>query len=88
MSVQGMLDTCIMGSADWWMAFGLIGQTAMLRGDSTIRNYNDDIPELAAQESESAYGQHRMRRSIRPALLPRSVEQPRVRNAGKHFTRP
>jgi hypothetical protein len=42
-TVQGMLDTCIMGSADWWMAFGLIGQTSMLRGDSTIRSYNEDI---------------------------------------------
>jgi len=42
-TVQGMLDTCIMGSADWWMAFGLIGQTSMLRGDATIRSYNDDI---------------------------------------------
>lgn len=42
-TVQGMLDTCIMGSADWWMAFGLIGQVTMLQGDSTIRNYNDDI---------------------------------------------
>lgn len=41
--VQGMLDTCIMGSADWWMAFGLIGQKSMLRGDATIRSYNDDI---------------------------------------------
>jgi hypothetical protein len=41
--VQGMLDTCIMGSADWWMAFGLIGQTTMLRGDATVRSYNDDI---------------------------------------------
>lgn len=42
-TVQGMLDTCIMGSADWWMAFGLIGQTSMLRGDTAIRSYNDDI---------------------------------------------
>lgn len=42
-AVGGMLDTCIMGSADWWMAFGLIGQTSMLRGDATVRNYNDDI---------------------------------------------
>jgi hypothetical protein len=42
-TVQGMLDTCVMGSADWWMAFGLIGHRAMLRGDATIRNYNDDI---------------------------------------------
>lgn len=42
-TVQGMLDTCIMGSADWWMAFGLIGQKTMLRGDETIRSYNDDI---------------------------------------------
>jgi hypothetical protein len=41
--VGGMLDTCIMGSGDWWMAFGLIGQPSMLQGDSTIRNYNDDI---------------------------------------------
>lgn len=41
--VQGMLDTCVMGSADWWMAFGLIGQPSMLRGDETIRSYNDDI---------------------------------------------
>jgi hypothetical protein len=42
-TVQGMLDTCIMGSGDWWMAFGLIGQKTMLRGDETIRNYNEDI---------------------------------------------
>lgn len=42
-TVGGMLDTCIMGSADWWMAFGLIGQKSMLRGDATIRSYNDDI---------------------------------------------
>lgn len=42
-TVGGMLDTCIMGSADWWMAFGLIGQVSMLRGDATIRAYNDDI---------------------------------------------
>jgi hypothetical protein len=41
--VGGLLDTCIMGSADWWMAFGLIGQSSMLRGDATVRNYNDDI---------------------------------------------
>lgn len=42
-TVGGLLDTCIMGSSDWWMAFGLIGQTSMLRGDATIRSYNDDI---------------------------------------------
>ena len=42
-SVGGLLDTCVMGSADWWMAFGLIGQVSMLRGDSTVRSYNDDI---------------------------------------------
>ena len=42
-SVGGMLETCVMGSADWWMAFGLIGQVTMLRGDQTVRNYNDDI---------------------------------------------
>lgn len=42
-TVGGMLDTCIMGSGDWWMAFGLISQTTMLRGDATVRNYNDDI---------------------------------------------
>lgn len=42
-AVGGMLDTCVMGSADWWMAFGLIGQKTMLRGDSTIRSYNDSI---------------------------------------------
>lgn len=42
-TVGGLLDTCIMGSADWWMAFGLIGQTSMLRGDATVRSYNDDI---------------------------------------------
>jgi hypothetical protein len=41
--VGGMLDTCVMGSADWWMAFGLIGQPSMLKGDDTIRSYNDDI---------------------------------------------
>ena len=32
-----------MGSGDWWMAFGLIGQKTMLRGDANIRSYNDDI---------------------------------------------
>ena len=42
-TVGGMLDTCVMGSADWWMAFGLIGQQTMLRGDATIRSYNDEI---------------------------------------------
>jgi len=42
-TVQGMLETCIMGSADWWQAFGLIGQVSMLRGDESIRSYNDDI---------------------------------------------
>lgn len=42
-AVGGMLDTCVMGSADWWMAFGLIGQQTMLQGDSTIRSYNDEI---------------------------------------------
>lgn len=44
-SVGGMLDTCIMGSGDWWMAFGLAGVEAAnpLRGDATIRMYNDQI---------------------------------------------
>lgn len=42
-TVGGMLDTCVMGSGDWWMAFGLIGQVSMLKGDSHVRFYNDDI---------------------------------------------
>lgn len=42
-TVQGMLDSCPAGSADWWMAFGLIGQVTMLQGDATIRSYNDEI---------------------------------------------
>jgi hypothetical protein len=42
-TVGGMLDTCVMGSGDWWMAFGLIGQKSMLRNDPVIRNYNEDI---------------------------------------------
>jgi len=42
-TVGGLLDTCVMGSADWWMAFGLIGQKTMLHGDQTIRSYNDEI---------------------------------------------
>lgn len=42
-AVGGLLDTCIMGSGDWWMAFGLIGQRAILPDDKTVRSYNDDI---------------------------------------------
>ena len=44
-TVGGMLDTCIMGSADWWMAFGLIGNASPmpLKGDAAVRAYNDTI---------------------------------------------
>lgn len=48
-TVGGMLDTCVMGSGDWWMAFGLIGQKTMLRGDNTIRSYNDEIRNWQAR---------------------------------------
>ena len=48
-TVGGMLDTCVMGSADWWMAFGLIGQRTMLKGDATIRSYNDEIRNWQAR---------------------------------------
>jgi hypothetical protein len=44
-SVGGMLDTCIMGSGDWWMAFGLanIVSPNPMSGDMTIRSYNESI---------------------------------------------
>jgi hypothetical protein len=42
-TVGGMLDTCVMGSGDWWMAWGLIGKQTMGQGDTHIRNYNEDV---------------------------------------------
>lgn len=44
-AVGGMLDTCIMGSADWWMAFGLAGvqSSQPLKSDESVRAYNDTI---------------------------------------------
>ena len=44
-AVGGLLDTCIMGSADWWMAFGLAGIVSEqpMKGDATVRAYNDSI---------------------------------------------
>jgi hypothetical protein len=53
--VGGLLDTCVMGSADWWMAFGLIGQVTMLQGDATIRNYNDDIRNWQQRANQLQY---------------------------------
>ncbi len=43
-TVGGMLDTCILGSGDWHMAFGLIeGTSARLETEHTGRAYNESI---------------------------------------------
>ena len=42
--VGGMLDTCILGSGDWHMAFGLIeGTSSRLETEYTGRAYNESI---------------------------------------------
>jgi hypothetical protein len=51
-AVGGLLDTCILGSADWHMAFGLIGaMSSRLETERTGLAYNKSIRDWQARAS-------------------------------------
>jgi hypothetical protein len=59
-AVGGLLETCILGSGDWFMAFGLAGEPAgsdvMLKGRPYTRGYFDSVRHWQARAASAIRG--------------------------------